>query len=84
MIERHLCENTEGDWSMKTKEKTQNLNVQKHAIAQSEACRHEKFTASIIALILGVFMIIGVGFAPMEIVHNAAHDTRHSLSFPCH
>ena len=27
----------------------------------------------------GVFLVYVVGMA-----HNAAHDTRHSLSFPCH
>ena len=36
------------------------------------------------ALILGVVVLLGVGFAPMEAAHNAAHDTRHSFAFPCH
>jgi cobalt transporter subunit CbtB len=36
------------------------------------------------AAILGFIIMIGVGLAPMEIAHNAAHDTRHSFSFPCH
>ena len=36
------------------------------------------------ALILGVVVLLGVGFAPMDVVHNAAHDTRHSFAFPCH
>ena len=36
------------------------------------------------ALLLGLFLFLGVGFAsPME-VHNAAHDGRHVFSFPCH
>jgi len=25
-----------------------------------------------------------VGFLPVDAVHNAAHDTRHSVTFPCH
>ncbi|HEX5517658.1 MAG TPA: CbtB domain-containing protein [Pseudolabrys sp.] len=25
-----------------------------------------------------------MGFANSQLLHNAAHDTRHSLSFPCH
>ncbi len=33
---------------------------------------------------LGVFVIGFVGFSHMEIVHNAAHDYRHSMAFPCH
>ena len=36
------------------------------------------------AIFLGAFLIIGAGFAHPNVVHNAAHDTRHSLSFPCH
>ena len=36
------------------------------------------------ALLLGVFMVFMVGFAGAEIVHEAAHNTRHSIAFPCH
>ena len=36
------------------------------------------------ALIFGVVIIFAVGFAPMSVAHNAAHDVRHSLAFPCH
>ncbi|WP_425904220.1 CbtB domain-containing protein [Agrobacterium radiobacter] len=33
---------------------------------------------------LGVLLVGGVGFAGIPAVHNAAHDVRHTLSFPCH
>lgn len=33
---------------------------------------------------LGLFFVGFVGFSHMEVVHNAAHDSRHSLAFPCH
>jgi cobalt transporter subunit CbtB len=33
---------------------------------------------------LGLFLIWGVGFAAPQSIHDAAHDTRHSISFPCH
>ena len=36
------------------------------------------------AAILGMVVLMGVGFAPMDVAHNAAHDTRHSYAFPCH
>jgi len=36
------------------------------------------------ALGFGIVMLFAVGFAPMDVAHNAAHDTRHSLAFPCH
>ena len=34
--------------------------------------------------ILGVFLLYGVGFAQPDVMHNAAHDGRHSFAFPCH
>lgn len=37
-----------------------------------------------VAVMLGVGLIYGVGFAGSGTIHDAAHDTRHSLSFPCH
>jgi cobalt transporter subunit CbtB len=38
----------------------------------------------IAAILLG-FVFIGVtGFAHPEAIHDAAHNTRHAISFPCH
>ncbi|CCF20841.1 Cobalt transporter, subunit CbtB [Pseudorhizobium banfieldiae] len=34
--------------------------------------------------LLGLFVVGFVGFSHMDVVHNAAHDSRHSLAFPCH
>lgn len=36
------------------------------------------------AAILGAMIFLIVGFAPMQVLHNAAHDTRHATVFPCH
>lgn len=44
----------------------------------------ESKTASIAAMLLGGFIIFMIGFSHIEVVHNAAHDTRHSAAFPCH
>lgn len=33
---------------------------------------------------LGMFVVGFVGFSHIEAVHNAAHDYRHSMAFPCH
>ncbi len=33
---------------------------------------------------LGFFIVGFVGFSHMDVVHNAAHDYRHSMAFPCH
>lgn len=39
---------------------------------------------SVAALIFGMVILFAVGFAPIGVAHNAAHDVRHSLAFPCH
>lgn len=33
---------------------------------------------------LGIVLLYGAAFAETEALHNAAHDSRHSASFPCH
>lgn len=33
---------------------------------------------------LGAILVGGVGFAGAQSVHDAVHDVRHVLSFPCH
>jgi len=39
---------------------------------------------AVFALLLGVFILYGVGFAGPLVLHNAAHDVRHAFAFPCH
>lgn len=46
--------------------------------------RSEALRAAVVALLLGFGLIFLTGFAYPEVIHNAAHDTRHGLSFPCH
>ena len=48
------------------------------------AARSETLIAAAMAALLGAFLIFGVGFSPIAGLHNAAHDTRHSMAFPCH
>ena len=36
------------------------------------------------AIFLGVVFIGVAGFAHYPAIHDAAHDTRHAVSFPCH
>ncbi len=44
----------------------------------------ERVKAAAAALVVGVALIYTTGFAASTNVHNAAHDTRHGLAFPCH
>lgn len=36
------------------------------------------------AAVFGAIILFAVGFSPLEAAHNAAHDTRHTIAFPCH
>ena len=54
-------------------------------LAGSEASsRLGAIVAAVFAGLLGAVLIWGVGFSPIQMLHNAAHDTRHSTGFPCH
>ena len=39
---------------------------------------------AVLAMVLGVLIVGVAGFSHLDVVHNAAHDTRHSNGFPCH
>ena len=44
----------------------------------------KRMATGVVTLLLGVFMLYGVAFAHSDILHNAAHDTRHAITVPCH
>jgi cobalt transporter subunit CbtB len=46
--------------------------------------RQATFGAAALALLIGSLLLYGVGFAGAHSLHNAAHDGRHSMAFPCH
>ena len=48
------------------------------------AARADALIAAAMAALFGALVIWGVGFSPIPALHNAAHDTRHSMAFPCH
>ena len=52
--------------------------------ARAGTGRGARVIAAGVALVLGVLLIFGIGFAEPAALHNAAHDARHVLSFPCH
>jgi cobalt transporter subunit CbtB len=37
-----------------------------------------------LAMLLGIGVIGIAGFSHVDVIHNAAHDTRHASGFPCH
>jgi len=43
-----------------------------------------RLATAVVSLLLGAFLIYGVGLAHSDTLHDSAHDTRHSYGFPCH
>jgi cobalt transporter subunit CbtB len=43
-----------------------------------------RLTAGLTMIFVGLGILYVVGLAPMAAAHNAAHDTRHAIGFPCH
>jgi cobalt transporter subunit CbtB len=46
--------------------------------------RSTRRATAALALGLGLFLLWGVGFAQPQLLHDAAHDSRHSFAFACH
>ena len=44
----------------------------------------KRLIAGLLALVIGVLLLGVVGFTHLAVVHNVAHDGRHSFAFPCH
>jgi cobalt transporter subunit CbtB len=60
---------------------------QSNSVGQSKLLapsRAEILRAALLVFTLGAGLVYLAGFAYSDSVHNAAHDTRHSLAFPCH
>jgi cobalt transporter subunit CbtB len=46
--------------------------------------KSEALKAAFVAFAVGATLVFITGFSHVDNVHNAAHDTRHAMSFPCH
>ncbi|HEY7763769.1 MAG TPA: CbtB domain-containing protein [Aestuariivirgaceae bacterium] len=56
-----------------------------HAQASLTTARvSDRLLAGVLTLAFGLLLLAGAGFAGSDYLHNAAHDTRHALGFPCH
>jgi len=54
------------------------------AIQPVDVTRQRAVASAIFAMVLGLFLVFGAGLAQPDVLHNAAHDTRHAFAFPCH
>ena len=50
----------------------------------SASGENSRVIAPIAAVTLGMFILFVAGLAQPNVLHNAAHDTRHAVAFPCH
>jgi len=55
-----------------------------NAPARPQAGARSGRTGAIVAFVLGLFLLAGVGFAGPHAIHEAVHDARHAAGFPCH
>lgn len=60
------------------------MSIAQSTSVQTSVSQSTTLLQTLSAMAFGVVMLLAVGFAPMDAAHNAAHDTRHSLAFPCH
>jgi len=51
---------------------------------RTHAAADTGFLPILSAIAAGVFLIYFTGFAQAAQYHDSAHDTRHTLAFPCH
>ena len=52
--------------------------------ARSLAGVRSRIALAAVAALMGSLLIFGAGFANSQVLHEAAHDARHGLGFPCH
>jgi cobalt transporter subunit CbtB len=60
------------------------MHVRTIGTARTVPAVHSEIAGAMCALFLGVFVVVMVGFAGASVLHEAAHNTRHSIAFPCH
>ena len=67
---------------------TETRNVLKTAATDNikDKVSSERITLGALMLLVGTLLIFAVGFAQGAggLMHNAAHDTRHAVTIPCH
>ncbi|MEX0347351.1 MAG: CbtB-domain containing protein [Rhizobiaceae bacterium] len=60
------------------------MTTASRTIQSSSTTAISRFAQLGMAAILGAFIVGAAGFANIDAVHNAGHDYRHSMGFPCH
>ncbi len=53
-------------------------------IFESNSLNWERLYSILAAVLVAFTIIYSIAYANPEVIHNAAHDIRHSMIFPCH
>lgn len=53
-------------------------------VSSSSVSISSRVVIGLACFFVGTFLVFGVGLAQDARLHNAAHDTRHAIGFPCH
>ncbi len=53
-------------------------------VASTSSSASRRMAAGFALLFIGLTLTFAVGLSNMAVAHNAAHDTRHAIGFPCH
>ncbi|HBZ44775.1 MAG TPA: cobalt transporter subunit cbtB-like protein [Maritimibacter sp.] len=48
------------------------------------AVQTSPLAAITVVFLAGAALLFAAGFAQATVLHDAAHDTRHAMAFPCH
>jgi cobalt transporter subunit CbtB len=53
-------------------------------IARTQACADVALLPIAFAALAGLMLLFASGYAQASVLHDAAHDQRHAMAFPCH
>ena len=53
-------------------------------LATTDARADTSLATILFVAFIGATLLFAAGFANAAVMHDAAHDTRHSIGFPCH
>jgi cobalt transporter subunit CbtB len=60
------------------------MTMVQNATTLTQAGTSTRFGVAALVFLMGAVLVFGTGFAHPQALHDAAHDARHSMSFPCH
>jgi cobalt transporter subunit CbtB len=60
------------------------VNMTTSTISATKKGVSTRVKAGLVCLFTGSTLVFLVGLSNISVAHNAAHDTRHAIGFPCH